>query len=85
MGRRKRVNWKRIRWGSLTRWLKRHRSAIKRKYGDPFITHKGKIVEINDRVLRKLAKDEKFLKKLAGSHWKKVLRKIKFKLNVLRG
>lgn len=81
MARRKRVNWKRIKWGSLTRWLKRHRSQIKRKYGDPFT----KTGEINDRVLRKLAKDQAFLKKLAGSHWKKILKKIRFKLNVLRG
>ena len=82
---RRKIKWKRIRWGSLTRWLKRHRKEIARKYGDPFITKRGKIVEINDRVLRKLAKDEKFLKKLAGPHWKKILRKIQFKLNVLRG
>ena len=75
------INWKRIKWGSLTRWLEEHRAEIKRKYGDPF-TRSG---EINDNVLRKLAKDDEFLKKLAGSHWKHIKRKIIFKLNVLRG
>jgi len=82
MGRRRRINWKKkIRWGTLTAWLKRHRRAIKRKYGDPF-TRTG---EINDHVLRKLKNDKEFLKKLAGPHWKKILRKIIFKLNVLKG
>ena len=82
MGRkRKKIDWSRIRWGSLTRWLLRHRQEIRRKYGDPF-TRDG---EINDNVLRKLYKDEDFLKKLAGSHWKRIKRKIHFKLHVLRG
>ena len=81
----KRINWKKIKWGSLTKWLKRHRSAIKRKYGDPFVTRGGKVVEINDRVLRKLYKDKEFLKKLAGNAWKKIWRKIHFKIHVLKG
>lgn len=76
-----RINWKKIRWGTLTKWLKKHRAAIKRRYGDPF-TKSG---EINDNVLRRLVKDDAFLKKLAGSHWKRIKRKILFKLNVLRG
>ncbi|MEM4429613.1 MAG: hypothetical protein QXM08_00435 [Thermofilaceae archaeon] len=76
----KRINWEKIRWGTLTKWLQKHRSAIKRKHGDPF-TRTG---EINDRVLRKLYKDEKTLKKLAGPHWKRIKRKIHFKLHVLK-
>jgi len=80
---RKKIDWSKIRWGSLTRWLKKHRKAIKRKYGDPFRVNKRGQVEINDRVLRKLYKDEKFLKKLAGSHYKRIKRKIQFKLYVL--
>ena len=75
------IKWRKIRWGSLTRWLKKHRAAIARRYGDPF-TRTG---EINDNVLRKLKNDKEFLRKLAGPHWKKILRKILFKLNVLGG
>ncbi|BBC20957.1 hypothetical protein [Aeropyrum globular virus 1] len=78
---RRRIDWSRIRWGSLTRWLLKHRQAIKRRYGDPFT----KTGEINDRVLRKLYKDEEFLKRLAGSHWRRIKRKIQFKLYVLGG
>jgi len=86
MGRKKgRINWKKIKWGSLTRWLKRHRAAIKRAVGDPFRKRpRGKDI-INDNVLRKLVKNEKLLKKLAGSQWKHIKRKILFKLNVLKG
>jgi len=81
----KKINWKGIRWGSLTRWLKKHRAKIKRRYGeDPFVTRKGKIVEINDKVLRKLYKDVDFIKELARSHWKRIRRKIQFKIYVLK-
>ena len=78
------IDWSKIRWGSLTKWLMKHRSRIKRKYGDPFTVSKrtGK-VEINDRVLRKLYKDEEFLKELSGSHYKRIKKKIQFKLYVL--
>ena len=79
--RKKRINWDKTRWGSLPRWLLKHRQAIKRRYGDPFT----KTGEINDNVLRKLYNDEEFLKKLAGSHWKRIKRKIQFKLYVLKG
>ncbi len=58
----------------------KHRAATKRRYGDPF-TKWG----VNDNVLRKLYNDEEFLKKLAGPHWKRVKRKIQFKLHVLKG
>lgn len=73
------IKWDKIRWGTLTKWLMKHRSDIKRKYGDPF-TKSG---EINDKVLRQLYKDEEFLKKMSGSQWKRIKRKIHFKLNVL--
>jgi len=85
MAKKRRINWSKIRWGTLTRWLKRHRKQIKRKYGDPFVVKNNKAIEINDKVLQKLEKDEKFVKRLSGSHWKKILRKIRFKLRVLRG
>ena len=81
----KKINWKKIKWGSLTKWLKKHRAAIRRSVGDPFVVRGGKIVEINDNVLRKLVKNEALLRKLAGSHWKRIKRKILFKLNVLKG
>jgi len=48
---------------------------------DPF-TKKG---EINDRVLRKLYRDDEFLRKKAKSRWRTIKRKIHFKLYVLRG
>ena len=79
--RRKKINWSKIRWGTLTAWLLRHRQAIKRRYGDPF-TRNG---EINDRVLRKLYNDPQFLKKLSKTHYKRIRRKIQFKLYVLKG
>lgn len=79
--RRKKINWSKIRWGTLTAWLKRHRRAITRRYGDPF-TRSG---EINDRVLRKLYRDKAFLKELSGPHYKRIRRKIQFKLYVLKG
>jgi len=78
---RRRINWSRIKWGTLTEWLLRHRDAIRRRYGDPFT----KTGEINDRVLRRIYNDERFLKKEAGSHWRKIKKKIQFKLNVLGG
>jgi len=76
------IRWNKIKWGTLTLWLKKHRQAIKSRYGmDPF-TKKG---EINDRVLRKLYRDDEFLRKKAKSRWRTIKRKIHFKLYVLRG
>ena len=76
------INWKKIRWGSLTKWLEEHRSEIKRLTGhDPF-TKSG---EINDNTLRILKAHPEYVKKISKSHWKKILKKIEFKLNVLRG
>ncbi|MEM4976731.1 MAG: hypothetical protein QXT64_05355 [Desulfurococcaceae archaeon] len=79
---RKRVDWGSIRWGTLTKWLKKHESKIKRRYGESPFTRSG---EINDRVLRKLYNDEEFLKRLSKSRWRSVWRKIHFKLHVLGG
>jgi len=76
------INWKKIKWGTLTKWLKRHEKEIKRALGKSPFTKSG---EINDNVLRELKSNKKLLKKLAGPHWKKILRKIIFKLNVLKG
>ena len=83
---RNKINWNKIKWGTLTNWLKRHREEIIKLTGqDPFVVDKkiGKIVEINDRTLRKL-NDPKTLQKITPQ-WKKILKKIRFKLNVLKG
>ncbi len=83
MGRKKhKIDWSKIEWGSLTRWLRKHEKEIKRALGKSPFTRSG---EINDNVLRELKKNKKLLKKLAGPHWKKILRKIIFKLNILKG
>ena len=76
------INWKRIRWGSLTRWLERHEDEIQRLTGHRAFTRSG---EINDNTLRILAAHPEYVKKIAGPHWKKIMRKIKFKLKVLKG
>ena len=76
----KRIDWDKIRWGSLTEWLLRHREEIRERYGkDPFT----KTGEINDNVLRRLYRDKEFLRELAGSHADTVWHKIHFKLHVL--
>jgi len=79
--RRKRIDFSKIKWGTLTKWLYKHRRAIKRKYGDPFT----KTGELNDNVLRRLYHDEAFLKRLSKNKWKKIKKKIHFKLYVLKG
>lgn len=74
------VDWDRVRWGSLTEWLEKHRAAIRRATGsDPF-TARG---TMNTRVLRRLAEDEDLLRRLAGTHYRRIKRKILFRLNVL--
>ena len=78
----KKINWKKIKWGSLTRWLKRHEKEIKRLTGRSPFTRTG---EINDNTLRYLKAHKDVLKKIAGKQYKHILRKIIFKLNVLRG
>ena len=78
--RKSKIDWNRIKWGSLTRWLKAHEKEIRRRYGKSPFTRKG---TINDKLLRSLYRDERFLKRLAGSHYKRIKRKIHFKLRVL--
>ena len=78
----KAINWKKIRWGSLTRWLEKHENEIQKLTGHKAFTRSG---EINDNTLRILAAHPEYVKKISKSHWKKIMRKIKFKLRVLRG
>ena len=82
MGKKKRIDFSKLRWNSLKRWLKKHRRSIIAKYHEDPFTKTG---EINDRVLRRLQKDENYVKKLSGTHYKRILKKIRFKLNVLKG
>ena len=79
---RKGVDWARIRWGTLTAWCKRHEKEIRRLTGRNCFTKTG---ELNDRTLRYLYKHQEIVKRIAKSHWKRILRKIRFKLNVLKG
>ncbi len=65
--------------GSLKRWLKEHRSEIKRKLGEDPFTSDGRI---RKSVLRKLKKNKKLLKELAGPHWKRIYRKINLALTL---
>ncbi len=80
--RRKRLDWDRIRWGSLTEWCLRHSKEIKRYTGKPCFTKTG---ELNDNTLRYLYNHPDVVKRIAKSHYKRILRKIRFKLFVLRG
>ena len=85
MGRRRKsrgINWGKIKWGSLARWLKRHEKDIRRHFGKSPFTKTG---EINDNVLRRIYRDVDFLKRVSGSHWKRIRKKIQFKLYVLKG
>ena len=81
-GKRRGINWARIRWGTLTAWCKRHEKEIRRLTGRNCFTKTG---ELNDRTLRYLYKHQEIVKRIAKSHWKRILRKIRFKLNVLKG
>ena len=80
--RKKRIDWARIRWVTLTRWCEKHNSEIKRYTGRSCFTRSG---ELNDHTLRYLYNHDEIIKRIAKSHWKRVKRKIRFKLNVLRG
>ena len=77
----KRINWKKIRWGTLTRWLKDHRDEIRRYTGRSPFTRSG---EINDQVLRTLLAHPEIVRRIAKSHYKRILRKIRFKVKVLK-
>ena len=80
--RKKRIDWSRIRWGTLTEWCKRHEAEIRRLTGKSCFTRSG---ELNDHTLRYLYNHDEIIKRIAKSHWKRVKRKIRFKLYVLRG
>ena len=80
--RKKRIDWARIRWGTLTGWCKRHNDRIKRYTGKSCFTKGG---ELNDHTLRYLLNHPEIVKKIAKSHYKRILRKIQFKLYVLKG
>lgn len=79
---RKRIDWNRIRWGSLTEWCLRHNDRIKRLTGKHCFTRNG---DLNDNTLRYLYTHDEIIKRIARSHWKRVKRKIRFKLRVLKG
>ena len=79
--RRKGIRWSRIRWGSLTRWLREHEDEIERLTGHKPFTRDG---EINDNTLRILKAHPEIVKKISKSRWKHIMRKIVFKLKVLR-
>ncbi len=78
---RKRIDWEHIRWGTLTRWCKRHNKEIKRMTGKNCFTRSG---ELNDNTLRYLYNHEEIIKRIAKSHWKRIKKKIQFKLYVLK-
>jgi dephospho-CoA kinase len=59
--------------GSLRAWLKRHQEAITRRYGESPFRRDG---TIKVSVLRKLRKDDEFLKKLSKSRYGLIKRKI---------
>ena len=70
--------------GSLREWLKKHSRAIAGRYKESPFTERG---TIRTSVLRKLAKDKKFLKNLAGSRWRLISKKVNLALTLrkLRG
>ena len=67
--------------GSLRKWLEKHRRAITRRYGESPFKKDG---TIKVTVLRKLKDDEAFLKKLSGSRYKLVKRKINLAITLHR-
>lgn len=78
----KRIDWSRIRWGSLTEWCRKHNDEIKRMTGKSCFTRSG---ELNDNTLKYLYNHPEILKKISKSHWRRIRRKIQFKLYVLKG
>jgi len=59
--------------GSLKAWLKKHSKAITRRYGESPFTKDGKI---KTSILKKLRKDDEFLKKLARSRYRLIKQKV---------
>jgi len=82
MPRRKRIDWERIRWGTLTAWCKRHQAEIRRMTGKNCFTRSG---ELNDNTLRYLYSHPDIVKRISKTHYKRILHKIQFKLYVLGG
>jgi len=78
----KRIDWDRIRWGTLTRWCKKHDSEVRKLTGRSCFTKRG---ELNDNTLRYLYNHPEILRKISRTWWRRIWRKIHFKLYVLRG
>ena len=81
-GKKGKIDWDRIRWSTLTDWCHRHEGEIRRLTGKDCFTRTG---ELNDNTLRYLYNRDDVIKRIAKSHWKRIKRKIQFKLHVLRG
>jgi hypothetical protein len=81
MGKRK-VDWSRIRWGTLTEWCRRHNAEIRKLAGKTCFARNG---ELNDRTLRYLYDHPEIIKRISKTHWRRIWRKIHFKLHVLKG
>ena len=58
---------------TLKKWLKKHSKAITRRYGESPFTKDGKI---KTSILKKLKKDDEFIKKLSRSKYKTIKKKI---------
>jgi len=80
--RRRNIDWDKIRWGTLTDWCRKHNARIKRLTGKSCFTKTG---ELNDRTLRYLYNHPDIIKKMSRTHWRRIWRKLHFKLNVLKG
>jgi len=80
-GKQKRIDWSKIRWGTLTAWCRRHEREIRRLTGKNCFTRSG---ELNDNTLRYLYSHPEILRKITRQ-WKRIKRKIQFKLYVLGG
>ena len=83
MAKRKRaskIDWSRIRWGSLTKWCQRHNREIERLTDKSCFTRDGKL---NDNTLKYLYNHPEILQKITRQ-WKHIKRKIGFKLRVLK-
>ena len=76
----RRVDWDRIRWGSLTRWCREHNREIRRVFGSGCFNKDG---SLNDRVLRQMYAHPDKLARITR-RWRLIWEKIGFKLNVLR-
>lgn len=74
------INWRKIKWGTLEEWLKKHQGEIEKRYHMKPFTKDGKM---NEKLLRKMYKDTNFLKQVSGSHYKRIKRKIQFRLYVI--